>query len=78
MKTSFLRGSYYCKTGFYRLLDFKGLSTVVLSGLYASSYVVDENYIRIKTDKTDLLFKIKDSNTLEGEGFAEGVYKKIK
>lgn len=36
----------------------------------------DENIIRIRTDKSDLLFEIKDSQTLIGEGFARGTFRK--
>lgn len=42
----------------------------------ASSYELDENIIRIRTDKSDLLFEIKDSQTLIGEGFARGTFRK--
>lgn len=74
-----LRGEYICKTGLYNKLVFKGKSTVVVYGLgipFPTSYVIDENYIRIKTDKSDLLLQIKDSRTLIGEGFAKGKYEK--
>ena len=63
----------------YNQLEFKGKNTVVISGFgesIAESYIIDENYIKIKTDKSDLLFKIKDGKTLIGEGFAKGLYKK--
>ena len=43
---------------------------------FASSYEVDENIIRIRTDKSDLLFEIKDNQTLIGEGFARGTFRK--
>jgi hypothetical protein len=76
LNTSSLRGIFKSNTGLYRTIEFKGASTVVILGFFATSYVVDENYVRIKTDKSDLIFKIKDRNTLEGEGYAEGIYKK--
>ena len=76
--TAFLRGTYECKKCIYGNIEFKGLSTCMVLGFYGTSYVVDENYIRIKTDKGDLILKIKDENTLIGEGWAEGIYKKIK
>ena len=77
-----LQGTYVSKRNpFYRKLVFKGKSTVVivdalLGFSFPSSYVVDEDYIRIRTDKSDLLLRIKDNHTLVGEGFAEGVFKK--
>ena len=43
---------------------------------FTSSYEIDENYVRVKTDKSDLLFEIKDSKTLIGEGFAKGKFTK--
>lgn len=74
-----LTGEYICKKGLYNKLVFKGKSTVVVYGMgipYPTSYIVDEKYIRIKTDKSDLLLRIKDSKTLIGEGFAKGTFKK--
>ena len=66
---------------FYRKLVFKGKRTVsivdALFGMsFATSYEVDENYIRIRTDQSDLLFEVVDGNTLVGEGFAKGTFKK--
>jgi hypothetical protein len=66
---------------FYRKLIFKGKKTVSIVDTFfgmsfATSYEVDEKYIRIRTDKSDLLFEIKDSETLIGEGFASGTYSK--
>lgn len=78
LKTSSLRGVYKCNNCIYKIIEFKGTSTCLVLGFYATSYVVDENYIRIRTDKGDLLLKIIDENTLEGEGWAEGYYKKVK
>ena len=71
------------KKGLYKSFDFKGESSVVITdgiiGLpYATSYVKDGDIIRIKTDKSDLLVTITDSNTLTGEGFADGIYIKTK
>ena len=43
---------------------------------FASGYELDEDVIRVKTDKSDLLFVIKDSQTLVGEGFAKGTFRK--
>ena len=65
----------------YKALIFRGKKTVtIIDGFFgfpfATSYEVDENYIRIRTDKSDLLFEIKDSETLIGEGFAHGTFTK--
>ncbi|MBP8114446.1 MAG: hypothetical protein KAY50_03755 [Chitinophagaceae bacterium] len=66
--------------GIYSTLIFKGKNTVVIKSFqleFATSYEMDGDYIKIKTESTDLLFKVKDNNTLIGEGFASGVYKKV-
>jgi len=44
---------------------------------FATSYEKDGNIIRIKTDKSDLMLTIQDNETLIGEGFAKGIYKKL-
>ena len=77
-----LQGTYVSRDcAFYRKLIFRGKRTVTIVdaifGLsFASSYEVDENIIRIRTDKSDLLFEIKDNQTLIGEGFARGTFRK--
>ena len=63
----------------YKKLKFKGKRTVtIIDALwgfpFATSYELDEDLIKIKTDRSDLLFEIKDSQTLIGEGFAEGTF----
>ena len=79
-----LQGTYVSKDNpFYRELIFKGKKTVsivdAIFGIpFATSYVVDENFIRIRTDKSDLLFELIDNNTLIGEGFAKGTFTKSK
>lgn len=63
----------------YTQLEFKGNNTVVVTAAgqeFASTYIMDKEYLRIKTDQSDLLFKIQGDSTLIGEGFAEGLYKK--
>jgi hypothetical protein len=66
----------------YNKLEFKGESTVIvysnlmMSEGFTTSYVRDGEYIRVTTDKSDLLIKIADENTLIGEGFAKGIYRK--
>lgn len=65
------------KGGIYSGFEFKGKSTVIVNSLgmeFPSEYVRDENFIRIKTDKSDLLLEMKSENILVGEGFAEGEY----
>ena len=64
---------------FYQSLTFKGKTTVVIKDAifgieYPTSYERDENYIRIETDKSDLLLELTDPNTLVGEGFAKGTF----
>lgn len=63
----------------YKELIFEGKNTVtIIDGIFgfpfSTSYVLDEDIVRIKTDRSDLLFKIKDSQTLIGEGFAAGTF----
>ena len=45
---------------------------------YATSYELDENLVKIRTDQSDLLFEIQDCQTLIGEGFAKGIFVKEK
>ncbi|MBL3656696.1 hypothetical protein [Fulvivirga sediminis] len=77
---AYLQGTYISNDNrFYKKLEFKGRTTVVvidaIFGLkYPTSYVLDNDFIRIQTDKSDLLLEIKDSNTLLGEGYAKGTY----
>ena len=75
-----LEGEYKNQgNGIYSAVEFKGKSTAVVKSMgmtFPTSYEKDGQVIRLKTDKSDLLFTIKDSKTLVGEGFAEGVYKK--
>ena len=77
-----LQGTYIGDNPFYKKLIFRGKNTVTIIDAifgfpFATSYEVDENYIRIRTDKSDLLFEIKDNETLIGEGFANGRFTKI-
>lgn len=75
-----LQGTYVSKNcAFYRKLIFRGKSTVTIVDAifgmsFATSYEVDEDLVRVRTDKSDLLFEIKDSQTLIGEGFAKGTF----
>ena len=79
-----LQGTFVSKDcAFYRKLIFRGKRTVTIVDAifefsFASSYELDEDIIRIRTDKSDLLFEIKDSQTLIGEGFARGTFRKSK
>ncbi|MBL7740788.1 MAG: hypothetical protein JNK14_16330 [Chitinophagaceae bacterium] len=60
-------------------IDFKGSSTVTMkmgNGEVASSYVIDNDYVRIKGTGSDILLKIKDQKTLVGEGVSKGIYHK--
>ena len=65
--------------GLYKSLTFKGKRTVVIcDGIFGmdfpSEYDKDEEFLRVKTDKSDLLFEIISEDTIKGEGFAEGLY----
>jgi len=75
-----LQGTYVSKNSLYRKLIFRGKKTVTIVDAFigwpfATSYEVDEEYIRIRTDKSDL-FEVKDSKTLIGEGWAAGTFTK--
>ena len=63
----------------YKSLTFKGKKTVVIRDAifgmdFPSEYEKDEEFLRVKTDKSDLLFEIISEDTIKGEGFAEGLY----
>lgn len=79
-----LEGAYVSKDNpFYKSFTFKGKSTVVIKdaifGLdFVSSYEKDENFLRIKTDKSDLLLQIVTADSIVGEGFAKGSFVKQK
>jgi len=65
--------------GLYKSLTFKGKRTVVIHDAifgmdFPSEYDKDEEFLRVKTDKSDLLFEIISEDTIKGEGFAEGLY----
>ena len=58
-------------------LEFNGASTVTICNCYTTSYVKEGDYIRVKTNTSDLLYKRIDDNTLIGEGFGSGTFKKV-
>ena len=63
----------------YKSLTFKGKKTVVIRDAifgmdFPSEYEKDEEFLLVKTDKSDLLFEIISKDTIKGEGFAEGLY----
>lgn len=65
--------------GWYKSLTFKGKRTVVIRDAvfgmdFPSEYDKDEEFLRVTTDKSDLLFEIISEDTIKGEGFAEGLY----
>ncbi len=65
----------------YPILEFKGKSTVVIKtimGPFASGYERDEEFIRVRTDESDLLFEIVNEDSIIGSGFAKGVWIKEK
>lgn len=65
----------------YPFIEFKGKSTVLIKtimGPFASSYERDEEFIRVRTDKSDLLFEIVNEDSIIGSGFANGLWIKEK
>lgn len=77
-----INGKWISKDNFlYPILEFKGKSTVVIKtvmGIFASSYERDEEFLRIRTDKSDLLFEIVNEDSIIGSGFAKGIWIKEK
>ena len=73
-------GTFFSKDNpLYKSLTFKGKKTVVIRDAvfgmdFPSEYEKDEEFLRVKTDKSDLLFEIISEDTIKGEGFAEGLY----
>jgi lipoprotein len=81
-KEQVLEGTYVSNDGLYKSFTFKGSSTVVIKDNifgfdFASSYERDGNLIRIRTDQSDLLLEIVTPDSLVGEGFAKGSFKKV-
>jgi len=67
--------------GLYQTFEFKGKNTCTITDgfvgfPFSSSYERDGDIIRIRTDKSDLLLTVKNSQTLLGEGWAKGTYVK--
>lgn len=61
----------------YPTLEFKGKSTVVIKtimGPFATSYERDEEFIRVRTDQSDLLFEVISADSIVGSGYAKGVW----
>lgn len=83
-KNTSLEGTYISEDNlFYKSFTFKGQSTVVLKDAiigfeHVLSYERDENFIRIKATPSDLLLQIITVDSLVGEGFAKGSFKKAK
>lgn len=74
-----LEGKYVLISGksFYDSFNFKGKSTVVIESFgmeFVTSYVKDENYLRIEAEPSHLLLKVQSKDTIIGEGFASGIY----
>lgn len=65
----------------YPVLEFKGESTVVIQTIFGSfcyGYEWDGEFIRVRTDQSDLLFELEGKDRLVGTGWAEGVWIKEK
>lgn len=84
MNSNSLEGTYLSNDNLlYKSFTFKGKSTVVIKddliGFdFVTNYERDGNYIKIKTDKSDLLLEIVTRDSLIGKGFAKGSYVKVK
>ena len=74
-----LEGKYVLLKGksAYDSFSFKGKSTVVVEAFgmeFVTSYVKDEEYLRIESDPGNLLLKVQSKDTIIGEGVASGIY----
>lgn len=73
-----LAGTWTSKdNGLYPVLEFKGKSTVILNtilGSFATSYERDEEFVRLRTDQSDLLFEVVSNDSIVGFGFAKGIW----
>ncbi len=61
---------------FVRSLNFKGETSVIISGLvkgWGASYVKDGNIVRIQFADYNLILSVKDAKTLIGEGGLAGI-----
>ena len=63
----------------YNSIEFKGATSCIITsgmveGRFAAGYTRDGNLIRIASNDGDLLFTMKDQNTLVGDGLAKGTY----
>lgn len=80
---AYLQGTYVSNDCiFYKKLIFKGKKTVTIIDAifgfpFSTSYELDEDIVKVMTDRGELLFDIKDSQTLIGEGFAKGTFVKF-
>lgn len=65
----------------YQSLDFKSKNSVVIQDNYTDSlistqYDIDGDMIKFKLQENTVLLLIRDNNTLVGEGFTRGTFKK--
>ncbi len=79
-----LNGEFKCKNELYSGLVFSENSVIIKSEIfgvkqeYSTTYRRSGEQINVKTDKSDLVYKIVNSNTLQGQEFSEGICTKIK
>ena len=71
------------ENGLYKSVSFQGRSTcIVIDGVFndehVSSYIIDGKYIRVKSNISELIFRIVNDSTIIGNGYAEGRYVKGK
>ena len=64
----------------YSKFNFKDNNKVVVvvsDGVeFSATYEMENEKVRIKTEKIDIVLQMQDKNTLSGEGYAKGLYKK--
>lgn len=65
----------------YISFDFKSKDSVVIEDSYADTlfttpYIIEGDMIKFKQQENTFLLMIRDNNTLIGEGFTKGVFKK--
>jgi hypothetical protein len=75
-----LVGTYACPKGcIYTAVELRDGGHAVVSGMgmeYATTFTRAGDRVYLASDKGDLGFRVVDASTLEGEGWAEGTYRR--
>ncbi len=74
--TSTVIGTYACHGCLYGQLVFRPGGRVNVAGFYETSFTQEGDRIYVEADPSDLTLRVVDADTLQGEGFAEGTYKR--